>query len=118
MVDDGLLKPVVPLVVGSLLVVVVRLAPRRYPGCPCAVLETEGFRPVTRVLPLVDVPRVLRDVTAAASAFLRPSSAAFRAKASRRSSSRFSVSCLRRTSFSMSAMSWVAPCQEGFKISL
>lgn len=72
-------------------------------------------RPVLRTVPRLDPrpPRVF-------NARRRSSSSALRAAASRcccsASSRRSAACCLWMASFSMSATSWVAPCQLGFRI--
>lgn len=88
------------------------------------VEETLGVlpRPLLRTRPRVPavVPRVLL-VVVVDCARLLASSSAFRAAASRclcNSCSRLSAACCLRTdSFSLSAMSCVAPCQSGLRIS-
>lgn len=113
-----LVVPLTPRVVDTLLVVLGTPRPLgpEYDDEDVDV-EPDGVRPDPRVLtletPLVDLVVV--------SAFRRFSSA-FRARASlcccASSSLRSASCCFIIASFSMSAMSCVAPCHEGFKISL
>lgn len=90
---------------------------------PFAEDETLGVRPSPlRTLPLVKPREPLLAPAATACARFFSSSSAFLAAASLRwcssCSLRSAACCLAAASFSISAMSFVAPCHLGFRISL